>query len=742
LPQDEPLQVIVKVSQPSTQLQTFKATYGIETTETTQFLGFELWTLDDPSALSNAVDIEAIGAIDAIEYLQPNYTLSADTVSATLDNSSPATASNVVATETTDFRRLWGLENLGQTGGVVDADIDAPEAWAVSTGQDVVVGVIDTGIDYTHPDLVENIWTNPGEIPDNGIDDDGNGYVDDYYGYDFANNDSDPWDDNGHGTHVAGTIAASGSNQLGSVGVAPNAQVMALKFLDENSSGSTFNAIRAIEYAMVMGADLTNNSWGGSGYSQALQDAIAATAYVGQVFVAAAGNAGIDIDSEPEYPASYDLDNIISVGASDASDQLASFSNYGATSVDIAAPGVGIYSTLPGGDYGFLSGSSMATPHVTGVAALVLSAYPNLPPEELKAILLESADLRPGLINTVASERRLNAPQALSVAASRFEAAASGITDLSFETGLLGWDRFGSAGTEVEVAGVVPTDGALQAVISTGVGALSAELIERNAGLSSGSLNSLGNGVAVEGSIIQMPIAVESGDELTFDWNLLTAEVVGNGYNDFGFFSVDGALIELADSTTAHSAIPQIPSPFSRAAGYQTLSYLFETSGTVTLSFGVMDVADAQVDSALLIDNLSLTRQVSTSAVEPVAEPPEPETLAIAPPASPALDAASPTTELLNDQFLINPLSADDPLIQSATTLENPGQFSDLSTSQRWSNTTTNWADLEWDSAAASVPTRLGEKLVADGFQAKITAGLLFETDVSRSTFEPLDTAS
>lgn len=377
-----------------------KASLGAVTVETTQTLGFELWEM------AEAVSEETLGAIadgsplEAIDYLQPNYAL---------------------AVQNTTFQdpglsRLWGLENLGQGGGLPDADIDAPEAWNISTGEGFVVAVIDSGVDYTHPDLAANMWTNPGEVPNNGIDDDGNGYVDDVHGYDFANNDGDPMDDNGHGTHVAGTIAAIGNNRQGIVGVAPDAQIMALKFLSADGSGSTFDAIQAVEYAVRMGADITNNSWGGGTFSRALNEAIASAGAAGQLFVAAAGNSGVNIDTSPSFPASYPLDAVISVAASTSRDQLALFSNYGQAAVDLAAPGSGIYSTLPGGRYGALSGTSMAAPHVAGAAALIWAADPSLTAPEVKQRILDTVDPLPSLATTTLTGGRLNAHTALTIA--------------------------------------------------------------------------------------------------------------------------------------------------------------------------------------------------------------------------------------------------------------------------------------------------------------------------------------
>ena len=327
-----------------------------------------------------------------IELVQPNAKITA--------NSIPNDPS---------FPKLYALNNTGQTGGKFDADIDAPEAWdyAKGTGQ-TVVAVIDTGVDYNHDDLRSNIWVNSGEIAGNGLDDDGNGYIDDLHGYDFANNDSDPMDDNGHGTHVSGTIGAVGDNGLGVVGVNWHTKIMALKFLDASGSGYLSNAIRALDYAVANGARLSNNSWGGGGYEATLGMAIARASSVGHIFVAAAGNSASNNDVTASYPASYAYDNVVAVAATDQNDNLASFSNYGASTVDIAAPGVSIYSTLPGNSYGSYSGTSMATPQVTGALSLYLDANPSATASQAITALYQSADAISSLSNRVAGSRRLN----------------------------------------------------------------------------------------------------------------------------------------------------------------------------------------------------------------------------------------------------------------------------------------------------------------------------------------------
>lgn len=322
----------------------------------------------------------------------------------------------------------WALHNTGQIYGLPGFDIRAPDAWDVTLGSpSVVVAVIDTGIDYTHPDLAPNMWTNPDEIPDNDLDDDGNGYIDDIYGYDFVNNDSDPMDDYFHGTHVAGSIAAVADNEIGIAGVAPHTRLMALKFLDETGSGVTSNAISALNYAVKNGASISNNSWGGGPFSQAFLTAIQKASAANHIFVASAGNYANNNDAEPFYPASYNVPNVISVAATDAGDHIAYFSNYGRTSVDVGAPGVDIYSTLPTHmtegmaaqglfeNYGSLNGTSMAAPHVAGVLALLRATDPSLTPAQAIAQIKAKVDRVPSLTTTTVSGGRVNAAAALGV---------------------------------------------------------------------------------------------------------------------------------------------------------------------------------------------------------------------------------------------------------------------------------------------------------------------------------------
>lgn len=316
--------------------------------------------------------------------------------------------------------KLWGLNNQGQVingvAGTPDADIDLPEALAHATVQtQVVVGIVDTGIDYNHPDLRDNMWKNPGEIAGNNRDDDGNGFIDDVYGFNFVNNTGNPMDDDEHGTHVAGTIAASLNNSQGVAGIASGAaKLMAIKFLDANGSGTYANAIRALNYATMMSSrgvnlKVLNNSWGGYGNVPALEDAVNATNAAGMLFVASAGNESNDNDGEfKAIPASYASSNIISVAATNNLDELASFSNYGATTVDLAAPGVGILSTTPGNRYQSFNGTSMAAPHVAGALALAWACHPDKTSTEIQDALFGSVDALDSLDGAVATGGRLN----------------------------------------------------------------------------------------------------------------------------------------------------------------------------------------------------------------------------------------------------------------------------------------------------------------------------------------------
>jgi subtilisin family serine protease len=320
------------------------------------------------------------------------------------------------------WSKLWGLENTGQFlrygSGVEDADIDAPAAWALSRGGGVTVAVVDTGAQLDHPDL--RLAGNPGEQgtdasgnpkASNGVDDDGNGYVDDHTGWDFVSGDNTPQDGHGHGTHVSGTIAAPEDGR-GVVGVAPGAAAMPLRALDDDGTGSTADVAEAFHYAGELGVDVVNASIGSYGLSYAERDAIAA--HPDTLYVVAAGNDANDNDALPSYPCAYPQANIVCVAATNASDLPASFTNYGATTVDLYAPGVDIMSTYLGSAWAWMSGTSMATPHVAGTAALLYAYDPALTPAEVKAALLGSAEPKAALLaRPTLTGARLNAADAL-----------------------------------------------------------------------------------------------------------------------------------------------------------------------------------------------------------------------------------------------------------------------------------------------------------------------------------------
>ena len=316
------------------------------------------------------------------------------------------------------FGLQWALRNVGQMvnqyAGTAGADIAATGAWDLrTTSPNVVVAILDTGITPNHPDLRENLWTNAAEIPANGNDEDGNGYVDDVNGWNFVSDTGDLTDDYGpyfHGTMVTGIVGAKGNDGYGIAGMTWTVQLMSLKVLDSSGLGSTADIISAIQYATAMGAHIINASLGGYEFSQAEKDAI--DAFPG-LFVAAAGSHGIDTDSFPYYPACIPSPTIIAVAGTDQNDALAAWSNFGATCVHLAAPGDQIVSDTGAGDVGFLSGTSFAAPHVSGVAALLKAQEPNRSTAEIRSAILATVDPNANLSGKVATGGRLNARAAL-----------------------------------------------------------------------------------------------------------------------------------------------------------------------------------------------------------------------------------------------------------------------------------------------------------------------------------------
>lgn len=407
-------EILVKYKSSTSHLRmsSIEKTAGLVTKEEIPALRIKRVKIESGMSVEECIEEYHRLAGGSIEYAEPNYILNAD-----------------LLPNDPDFNQLYGLRNTGQNGGVQGADVAAAEAWDTATGGPIVVAVIDTGVDYTHPDLAANMWKNEGEIPDNGIDDDGNGYVDDYRGWDFCNHDNDPYDDHSHGTHCAGIIAAVGDNGIGGVGVCWKAKIMPLKFMGAGGSGSTAEAVNAILYATKMGARVMSNSWGGGGCSQALRDAIQVANDAGVIFVAAAGNSASDNDLTAHYPSSYDCKNVIAVAATDNYDLLASFSCYGLTSVDIAAPGVAILSTTPGGGYASYSGTSMAAPHVAGAAALEWSHTPAKSHTQIISDILSGATPLSALDGKVVTGGRLNLQQMLNP--ENDTVAPAPVTDLS-----------------------------------------------------------------------------------------------------------------------------------------------------------------------------------------------------------------------------------------------------------------------------------------------------------------------
>jgi thermitase len=354
---------------------------------------------------------------DSVIYAEPNFQIKLDDPANTSAPTNLSSNDEPAGPNDPMFNEQWALSNLGQNGGKQNADISALKAWQKTTGSNkVVVAVLDSGVDYTHQDLVSNIWFRPANIPQ--YTDSELGTFNDLHGFNVTDNLSDPMDDNGHGTHCAGIIGAEGNNDEGIAGINWNVQIMPLKFLGKGGFGTTKDAIEAINYAIDrkqkgVNIRVISASWGSTQYSKALEDTIRAAGEAGILFVAAAGNDGSSNDKRPHYPSNYDLPNVISVAATDKNDQLASFSNFGVKTVHIAAPGKEILSTWLGDQYREASGTSMATPYVSGVAGLVLAADPDLTVAKLRERLLKSVDKCDALTGKIESGGRLNAAKAL-----------------------------------------------------------------------------------------------------------------------------------------------------------------------------------------------------------------------------------------------------------------------------------------------------------------------------------------
>lgn len=370
------------------QIQQVRGTAGAES------LGQGLYRVNLGPGFTIASAQTQLTRLPGVQYVQPDYKIQLNQVP-----NAPR------------FADQWGLRNTGQSGGTAGADINAAAAWNVSTGtRQTIVAVIDTGVDYRHPDLAPNMWVNPREVAGNGKDDDGNGFVDDIYGANFMDNNGDPMDDYHHGTHVAGIIGAVGNNGIGVSGVNWNTRIMALKFMSANGGGFTSDAVRAVNYAVANGAKVINTSWGGAPYDNALVSAIKNARNSGVIVVASAGNDGKNADTDPFYPGSYSTvsDNVVSVAATDDRDQMPGYSNFGRNSVLLAAPGDNILSTFPNNSYSYLSGTSMATPMVSGALSLLWDARPDWSYQQVLAKLRTSVDTLPSLSGKTITGGRLD----------------------------------------------------------------------------------------------------------------------------------------------------------------------------------------------------------------------------------------------------------------------------------------------------------------------------------------------
>ncbi len=340
-----------------------------------------------------------------VEYAEPNYIFNKQSTGI---EGSPMSFSEMEA-EVTSMNSGYSGGGMGQTS----AQIDAAEAWQILSNlpQKPVVAIIDSGVDYNHYVFVDSdaIWENVDEIPGNGLDDDGNGYIDDVRGWNFVSNSNDPMDDDNHGTHVAGIVLGMTQDILAATVEESVIKIMPLKFLDSQGVGTTSDALEAINYAMDNGAQVMNNSWGGGSYSQSLHDVITSAYNNGLSFIAAAGNSANNNDASPTYPANYQVPNVVSIAATSSSDGLASFSNFGSTSVHVASPGISILSTLPNDSFGYSSGTSMAAPFASGLAALMIREKGDINGFQVKGVLYEYSEMVGGLAGKVASQSRINA---------------------------------------------------------------------------------------------------------------------------------------------------------------------------------------------------------------------------------------------------------------------------------------------------------------------------------------------
>ncbi len=536
--------------------------------------------------------INTLSRAAGVKFVEPNYVYRA-----------------TVTPNDTNFGSLWGLNNTGQTVGgqvgIADADIDAPEAWDVSTGStSIVVGVIDTGVDYNHPDLAANIWSAPSSFtvtvggqtitcPAGS------------HGYNAVSNTCDPLDDNNHGTHTSGTIGARGNNGSGVVGVNWNTRIMGLKFLSASGSGNTADAIECIQFAIqakqIFGASanvrILSNSWGGGGFSQALLDAINQANSNDMLFVCAAGNSNSNNDATAFYPANYNAPNVLSVAATDNRDNKSSFSNFGATTVDLGAPGTNILSTVRNGGFATFSGTSMATPHVSGAAALVLSRC-SLSTANLKANLMNNVDQISSLAGRTVTGGRLNVNKAIRACSGGGGGETTIFFD-NFETNQ-GW-LTNPFGTDTATTGLwergdpeATSSGSLAMQLGTTVSGVNDLVTGRLAGASVGA-NDVDGGVT---SILSPTITLSGGTNFTLTFAYYLAHLNNSSSADFFRVSVVvGSSVtpvfqELGSTANDAGAWATATINLSQFAG-QTVRILIEAadaSGASLVEAGVDDV--------------------------------------------------------------------------------------------------------------------------------------------------------
>jgi subtilisin family serine protease len=532
-----------------------------------------LYVIALPPAMSVASAAQLARQLEGVAYAEPNYIVTTQTVP-----NDPR------------FGELWNLHNTGQAGGTPGADIHAPEAWDLTTGSStVVVALLDTGIDYNHQDLAANMFRNEADCNTNGIDDDGNGFIDDCYGIDTANHDSNPLDDNGHGTHTAGTIGAVGNNGVGVVGVNWTVRLMPCKFLKADGTGLTADAVTCLGYVAHMkdlGVNIvaTNNSWGGGGFSQALYDAIDAQRQRGILFIAAAGNSTSDNDATPTYPASYDLPNVIAVASTTRTDTLSSFSNFGRRTVHIGAPGSQILSTTLSNGYATMSGTSMATPHVAGLAALLKAQDPSRDWRAIRNLILAGGDNDSNLTTKTVTGKRLNAFGSLTCSNSTVLSRLKPIPNSVITT----------VGSGVPLAALNINCGVGNGNVSVNVspGGQVVVLTDDGAAPDQVAGDGIYSGSFVPGTTGQFVLTFPNGETLTVQ--VLSSTNYTVQQTVFAYRGITGTNLGLGDDTSA-----QITAPFPITFGGGSFNSLFVSSnGTLNFTAPFDEFANTTLPSS------------------------------------------------------------------------------------------------------------------------------------------------